>query len=107
MKFEPEELDKKIIEKLMSQGIFISQNAPPMNKEKALVLIGETMLDKFVKEFVSLWKNELFPHCLLRDYEASEEEMHRMIHDEPWDKSAAQKKKGPEGDEPSEVSESH
>lgn len=71
MKFEPEELDKKMVEKLLSHGIVISQNAPPMNKEKALVLIGETMLDKFVKEFVSLWKNELFPHCLLRDYEAS------------------------------------
>lgn len=105
MKFELEELDKEIIDRLMSQGIFLSNNAPPMNKEKALVLIGEAMLDRFVKEFVSLWKNELFPHCLLRDYEASEEEVHRMIHgDEPWGKSTSQNKRGPEDNESSEVS---
>ena len=71
-------------DRMMSHSIFISKNAPPMNKKKALVLIGETMLDKFVKEFLSLWKDKLFPHCILRDYEASEEELHRMIHgDEP------------------------
>ena len=92
MKFEPEELDKKIIDRLLSHGIIISENAPSMNEEKALVLIGEAMLNKFVKEFVSLWKYELFPNCLLRDYEASEQEIHKMIHgDEQRDKSSANK----------------
>lgn len=93
MKFKPEELDQKIIDRLMSHSIFISNNAPPMNKEKALVLIGEAMLDKFVKEFVNLWKNELFPNCLLRDYEASVREVNKIIHsDEPWDESKAEQK---------------
>ena len=73
MKFENEELDRETIKKLQNHGIWVSRNAPPMNKEKALVLIGEAMLDKFVKEFVHLWKDELFPHCLLRDYNAPEE----------------------------------
>ena len=93
MKFKSEELGQKIIDRLMSHSIFISNNAPPMNKEKALVLIGEAMLDKFVKEFVSLWKNELFPNCLLRDYEASVREVNKMIHsDEPWHESKAEQK---------------
>lgn len=65
MKFENEALDREMIDRLMSHSIFISKNAPPENKQKARVLIGEAMLDKFVREFISLWKNELFPHCLL------------------------------------------
>lgn len=91
MKFNNEELDKETIDRLMSHSIFISKDAPPVNKEKALVLIGEAMLDKFIKDFVSLWKDELFPNCLLRDHEASEKEMYETIHpQEPWPESRAQ-----------------
>jgi len=98
MKFNNEELDKETINRLMSHSIFISRDAPPVNKEKALVLIGEAMLDKFVKEFVSLWKDELFPNCLLRDHEASEKEMYETIHpQEPWPENRARQdeKAGP------------
>jgi hypothetical protein len=80
MKFENKELDKEILDRLAGYGIFISRNCPPVNKEKALVLLGEAILDKFVKEFVSLWRNELFANCLLKDYEASAEEVHEWVH---------------------------
>jgi hypothetical protein len=94
MKFESEELDKQTLDRLSDYGIFLSRNAPPVNKEKALVLIGEAMLDKFVKEFVSLWKHEIFQNCLLRNYEASEQEVYETIHPQkPWDESTAQQDK--------------
>lgn len=90
MKFENQELDKKTLDRLEDYGIFLSKNVPPVNKEKVLVLIGEAMLDRFVKEFVSLWKNELFPNCLLRDYEASAKEVYETIHPQkPWDERKA------------------
>jgi hypothetical protein len=79
MKFEYEELDKETLDKLADYGIFISRNAPTLNKEKALVLLGEAILDKFVREFVSLWKNELFPNCRLQDFEASEEKKQNIL----------------------------
>jgi len=91
MRFENQELDKEILDRLENHGIFLSKDCPPMNKEKALVLIGEAMLDKFVKDFVSLWKNELFSNCLLRDHEASAKEVYETIHpQEPWDEREAQ-----------------
>ena len=35
---------------------------------------------------MSLWKNELFPHCLLKDYAASEKEINETIHPyKPWE----------------------
>lgn len=80
MEFNNEPLDKEILDRLQQQGILLSDNYPPMNKEKALVLLGEAMLNEFVENFMRLWKQELFPHCLLRDYEAGAEEVHRWIH---------------------------
>jgi len=80
MKFENEKLDKQTLDRLAEHGVFISSNALPLNKEKALVLLGEAMLDKFIKDFVGLWKNELFANCLLKDYEASAEEVHEWVH---------------------------
>jgi len=80
MEFEKEELSRQILDRLASHGVFISKNAPPLNNEKALILLGQTILDKFVKEFVSLWQNELFANCLLKDYEASTEEVHEWVH---------------------------
>ncbi len=94
MRFESEELDNEILDRLMSHGIFISKDAPPLNKEKALVLLGEAMLEKFIKEFTSLWRNELFSSCLLRDYESSEKEIYETIHPQkPWDERKAEDKK--------------
>ena len=72
MKFKIEKLDK---ERLQDQGILLSKNAQQLSKDKALVLIGEAMLDKILKdvnEFVSLWR-ELFPKCRLQDFKPSEE----------------------------------
>jgi hypothetical protein len=80
MKFENIELDKETLDRLADYGVFIRNKAPPLNREKAMVLLGEAMLEKFVREFVSLWKNELFPGCLLKDYEASDEEIHEWVH---------------------------
>ncbi|MFC1783454.1 hypothetical protein ACFL02_07695 [Planctomycetota bacterium] len=101
MKFDNEPLDKEILDRLSNHQIWISRNAPPMNKEKALVLIGEAMLDKFIKEFVHLWKDELFPHCLLRDHDASPEEVREMLGlYEDYNKS----EKSQEGDKPSKAS---
>jgi len=79
MKFKNEELDEATLERLDKHGILFSRNAPPLNKEKALVLLGEAILDKFVREFVSLWKNELFPNCRLQYFEASEEEKQQLL----------------------------
>ena len=79
MEFEKEELDKETINRLMKYRIWLSAKAPHMNKDKALVLIGEVMLNNFVEEFVRLWKTELFPHCLLRDYQATDSEIKHML----------------------------
>ena len=84
MKFDNEPLDKEILNRLEEQGILLSDSCPPMNKEKALILLGEALLNQFVQKFTGLWKEELFSHCLLRDYEASEEEVHRWIHGEDY-----------------------
>jgi len=93
MIFENTELDKKTINRLEDYGVSLSNNSLPVSKEKALVLSGEAMLEKFVKDFVNLWKNELFPNCLLRDYEDTEKEIHEWLHpDEPWDESKARQK---------------
>jgi len=68
----------EILDRLADYGVFISNNAPPLNRQKALVLLGQAMLDKFVNEFVSLWR-ELFPNCRLQDFEASEEEKKKIL----------------------------
>lgn len=64
-----EKLDQQILNRLQAQGILLSNQVRTLNRFEALVLIGEAMLDKFVKEFVRLWKEELFAHCRLRDFE--------------------------------------
>jgi len=74
MKIEEGKLDKKTTDRLQQYGILLSKDSPAINKERALVLIGEAMLDRFIKEFSSLWKNEIFADCLLMDFEASEQE---------------------------------
>ena len=80
MKFESIELDKETLGRLADYGTFISNKAPPLNREKALVLLGEAMLDTFFREFMNLWRNELFPDCLLKNYEASDQEVHEWVH---------------------------
>jgi hypothetical protein len=82
MKFDNEPLEEEILDRLANHQVLLSNNCPPMNNEKALVLLGEAMLNEFVEKFTKLWKDELFPHCLLRDHEASKEEVHRWIHGE-------------------------
>lgn len=94
MKFENKELDKETLDRLADHGILLSKNCPRMNKEKALILIGEAMLDKFIKEFVSLWKNELFPDCLLKDHEVSEEEKQRILGNQDADEDGSSKLNG-------------
>lgn len=80
MEFNKEELDRQILDRLAGYGVFISKTAPPLNNKKALVLLGEAMLERFVKDFVSLWKSELFSDCQLQDFEASAEEVHEWVH---------------------------
>jgi hypothetical protein len=82
MKFKNKELDEETLERLQEQGILFCRNAPPLNKEQALVLIGEAMLENIAKqinELIGLWKNELFPNCRLQDFEASEEEKQHIL----------------------------
>lgn len=76
------ELDKEMKDRLVSHGIWLSNNALPVTKEKALILIGQAMLDEFVKDFVGLWKNELFPHCKIRDYKATDEDWRNWLGDD-------------------------
>jgi|WetSurMetagenome_2_1015567.scaffolds.fasta_scaffold379896_2 hypothetical protein len=80
MKYEDEKMIKPILDRLADYGTFISNKAPPLNKDKALILLGEVMLKKFVDEFTSLWRNELFSECRLKDFEASSEEIHNWVH---------------------------
>jgi len=82
MNYKKQPLDKEIIDRLLSHGIWLSENAPPVTKEKALILIGQAMLDDFIKEFVGLWKNELFPHCRIRDYKATDEDWRNWLGDD-------------------------
>jgi hypothetical protein len=74
MIFEERKLHKETLERLQKHGVLFKGNAPLLSKEQALVLIGEPMPDKFVKEFVSLWGSEMFADCLLKDYQANEQE---------------------------------
>ena len=82
MKFDNEPLDKETFTRLEEQGVLLSNHAAPITKEQALVLLGEAMFNEFVEKFTKLWKEELFPHCLLRDYEATGDELHKMLHDD-------------------------
>ncbi len=80
MKPYNKDLDKEILGRLEKHGILLDRNIS-VSKKQALVLIGEAILDKFVKEineFVSLWR-ELFPNCRLQDFEASEEEKKKIL----------------------------
>ena len=79
MKFEKQAIDREMWNRLRSYGITLSESAPPITKEQALVLIGQRMLDEFVKDFVHLWKYELFPHVRIRDYEATEEDWKKWL----------------------------
>jgi len=74
MRFEEGKLDEETLGRLQQYGILLGKNSSALNKERALVLIGQAMLDRFIKEFASLWKNEIFANCLLMDFEASEQE---------------------------------
>ena len=79
MNYKNEPLDKELLERLGCYGVWISDSAPRLTKEKALILIGQRMLDEFVKDFVGLWKNELFPHCRIKDYEATDEDWRNWL----------------------------
>ena len=78
MKSENKEVSIEILDRLADYGVFISNNAPPLTRQKALVLLGEAMLTCFFKEFSGLWR-ELFPNCRLQDFEASEEEKKKIL----------------------------
>ena len=78
MKSENKEVSIEILDRLADCGVFISNNALPLNRQKALVILGEAMLTCFFKEFSGLWR-ELFPNCCLQDFEASEEEKKKIL----------------------------
>ena len=78
MKSENKEVSIEILDRLADYGVFISNNAPPLNRQKALVILGEAMLTSFFKEFSGLWR-ELFPNCRSQDFEASEEEKKKIL----------------------------
>jgi hypothetical protein len=79
MKFKNKKVDKETLDRLEKYGILLNRNAQSINRQQALILLGEAMLDKFVKEFVSLWKNELFPNCRLQDFEVSDKEKQHIL----------------------------
>ncbi len=79
MDFENKPIDKEIRDRLICHGLWLSDNSPPLTKEKALVLIGQAMLDKFIKDFTSLWKNELFPNCRIENYQATEQDWRNWL----------------------------
>ena len=79
MNFENKPIDKGIRDRLIYHGIWLSDNSPPLTKEMALVLIGQATLDKFVKDFIRLWKNELFPNCRIRNYQATDQDWQNWL----------------------------
>ena len=78
MRFENKKVDKETLDRLEKNGILLKGNAKSIDKQKALILLGDAILDRFVKEFVSLWK-ELFPNCRLQDFKALEEEKQHIL----------------------------
>jgi hypothetical protein len=52
-------MDKKTVARLARYGISTDRSLWQMSKEEALVLMGEAMFERFVKEFKELWR-ELF-----------------------------------------------
>ena len=88
MKFKNKKVNKETLDRLKKYGILFSKNAPPINSQQALILLGEAMLDKIIKEFykfVNLWR-ELFPNCQLQNFEASEEEKQHILGEDGNDK---------------------
>jgi len=77
MDFENKPIDKEIRDRLLYHGLWLSDNSPPLTKEKALVLIGQAMLEEleeFIENFTNLWKKDLFPHIRIKDYQATEQD---------------------------------
>jgi len=84
MKSENKEVSIEILDRLADYGVFVSNNAPPLNRQKALVILGEVMLTCFFEEFSGLWR-ELFPNCRLQDFEASEKEKQHILGEQDAD----------------------
>jgi hypothetical protein len=74
MKYEDKPIDDKTKQRLETLGVWIGSKAPKLTQEQALVLIGQRIFDNFVSEFSRLWKKDLFPHCQVKDFEATEED---------------------------------
>src|SRR3989339_2163868 len=79
MNYRKQPLDKEIIERLRYHDIWIGENAPSLTREAALILIGQKMLDDFVRNFINLWKRELFPHIRIRNYQATEQDWQNWL----------------------------
>jgi len=79
MKFEGILVNDEMKQRLACHGIWLKNNGKGMKKEQALVLLGEAILTRFIEEFVSLWRCELFPGCSMADFMASDGEMSKWV----------------------------
>lgn len=66
-------LDREMKERLMSHGIWISSKVKSLNNTQALVLIGEALFERFIREFSGIWK-ELFPGFRIQYYQANQKD---------------------------------
>lgn len=73
MKFENEPINEELEAECWHEGIIA--NYKKLTREQSLVLLGEKMLENLLK----FWRRELFPNCLLKNMEASDEETRKML----------------------------
>ena len=74
-------IDKQMKERLMSHGIWISNKVKSLNNSQALVLIGQSLFERFISEFSSVWK-ELFPGCQIQYFEANQKDWKQWLGDD-------------------------
>lgn len=75
--------------KLLKHGVFLSNQAAPVTRGEALVLVAQAMLDNYVREFRSLLL-ELVPECHLERYRASTEEVRAWFGQEAYSEAKAE-----------------
>jgi hypothetical protein len=71
-------MDKKTVARLVRLGIATDVSPWRMSKEEALVIIGEAMFERFVKEFRDVWK-ELFSNRQAGYIEVSSERTRQYV----------------------------
>ena len=91
--FKNEAAGQKDIEMLQSYGVWLKKDTR-ITKGQAWILLGEAILNRFIRDFVHVWKTELFWNCRLSEFQASEEELRERLAEKRASEKMKQKSEG-------------